>query len=101
MLELIGGIISMIFGALILIIGTALVPLGGGVGAAVAVCGSIPLIFGIIAILGGIMALQRRSWGLALTGAILCMISIGFYGLSFILGLVAIILIAISREEFA
>lgn len=91
----------MVVGGLIIFVGASLLPLTGGVGAAVAVCGSIPLIFGIIAVLGGIMALQRRSWGLALTGAILCMISIGFYGLSFILGLIAIILIAISREEFA
>jgi hypothetical protein len=96
---LIGGIIDLIFAAMILVIGAALVPLG--LGAAVVICAIIPLIFGLLAILGGIMAIQRRSWGLALTGAIFCMVSIGFYGLSFILGLIALILIAISKDDFA
>ena len=53
------------------------------------------IVLGILAIVGGICALQRRAWGLALTGAI----SGAF--LSWFLGIPAIILTALSKKEFA
>ncbi len=53
------------------------------------------IVLGILAIVGGIYALQRKTWGLALTGAI----SGAF--LSWFLGIPAIILTALSRKEFA
>ena len=53
------------------------------------------LAIGIIAIVGGIYALQRNKWGLALAGSICALVP------SFVLGLVAIILVATSRDEFA
>jgi len=51
------------------------------------------LILGIVAIAGGVAALRRRSFGLALAGAI-CSLP------SAILGILAIIFVSVSKEEF-
>ena len=48
----------------------------------------------IVAIIGGIYALQRRGWGMALAGAICSVFP------SQILGVLAVVFIAISRKEF-
>jgi hypothetical protein len=48
----------------------------------------------ILAIVGGVFALSRRIWGLALAG------SIGALFCSTVLGVVAIIFIALSKDEF-
>ncbi len=52
------------------------------------------LIIGVFALTGGIYALQRKLWGLALTGAIAATI---FW---FFVGIPAIVLTAQSKEEF-
>lgn len=52
------------------------------------------LFLGILAIIGGAFALQRKNWGWALAGSI-CALSP-----TFLLGLVAIILTTVSRNEF-
>lgn len=65
------------------------------------VCGAIGLIFCLFAIIGGIMALQRRMWALALVGSILGLLTIGFVGEASILSLIALVLIAMSKAEFA
>jgi hypothetical protein len=55
----------------------------------------IPLIILVaLAILGGIFAIQRKRFGLALTGAIAALLPFSP------LGLASIILLAISKEEF-
>jgi hypothetical protein len=54
------------------------------------------VILAIIAIIGGIFALRRRIWGLALFGAI-CAI---FSPLTWFLGVLAIIFVAIGKSEF-
>ena len=51
------------------------------------------LVLGIVAIAGGVTALRRRSFGLSLAGAI-CSLP------SAILGILAIIFVAVSKEEF-
>jgi|SRR4030042_118998 hypothetical protein len=51
-------------------------------------------IVGILAIVGGIYALRRKIWGLALAG------SIAAFFPSWIIGLPAIILTALSKNEF-
>jgi len=53
------------------------------------------LICGIVAIMGGIYSVQRRSWGLALAGSI-----IAFFPFC-IFGLVSVILLTLSKDEFA
>lgn len=49
---------------------------------------------GILGLVGGVYALQSKKWGLAIAGSI-CALSP-----TFILGLAAIILTALSRDEF-
>lgn len=51
-------------------------------------------IVGILAIVGGIYALKRKIWGLALAG------SIAAFFPAWILGLTAIVLTALSKNEF-
>ena len=63
-------------------------------------CGALGTIFGIFAIIGGIMAIQRKVWALALIGSILGLFTVGFIFEASILSLVALILIAISKDEF-
>jgi hypothetical protein len=54
---------------------------------------SLGLVLGIVAIVGGVSALRRRSFGLSLAGAI-CALPSG------ILGILAIIFVALSKREF-
>ena len=67
----------------------------------VIVCGAIAFILSILALLGGVMALRRRMWGLALVGSILGLFSIGFFGLSSLLSLIALIVLVMSKDEFS
>jgi len=55
------------------------------------------LALGVVAIVGGVMALQRTRWSLALVGAICALL----IPPPFILGILAIVFIALSREEFS
>lgn len=48
----------------------------------------------VLAIVGGIFCLQRKRWGWALAGSIIAILPFS------ILGLVAVILVAISKDEF-
>jgi len=52
------------------------------------------LITGVIIIIGGVYTLQRKHWGLALAAAILSFIPFN------LIGLAAIILVAMSKREF-
>ena len=51
------------------------------------------LVLGIVAIVGGVSALRRKSFGLSLAGAICALPSA-------ILGILAIIFVAVSKTEF-
>ena len=59
------------------------------------VCLAMPLIGVIFAFIGGIAALKRKSWGLALVGSLIGMIFAGG-----IFCLIALILVAISKDDF-
>jgi hypothetical protein len=63
-------------------------------------CGTLVLIFGAAALVGGYFTLVQERWTIALLGAILGMLSVGPYALGFLLGLIALILIAAGRDEF-
>lgn len=75
-------------------------PIFGFLGTIFLICGIIGITFSVLALLGGIMALQRKMWGLGLTGSILGLFIFGFYGISSLLSLVALILLAVSHREF-
>ncbi len=56
---------------------------------------AVPLVaLGVLAIVGGVHALQRKNWGLALAA------SIAVFFPSWVLGIPAIVLTSLSREEF-
>jgi hypothetical protein len=52
------------------------------------------LILGIVAIAGGVAALRRSSFGLSLAGAICALLPSG------VLGILAIIFVSVSKQEF-
>jgi hypothetical protein len=52
------------------------------------------LVMGILALVGGVLALRRKSWGLALTGAIASALPFN------ILGILAVVFIAMGQKEF-
>ena len=53
------------------------------------------LIIALLALVGGILALQRKKWAWALAGSIAAALSL------ILLGIPAIVLIALSKDEFA
>ena len=52
-------------------------------------------ITGILAVIGGVLAMKRRNWGLALAGAIAALMGGGH-----LLGILAIVFVAIGKKEF-
>ena len=50
----------------------------------------------VMPVIGGIFAIRRKSWGLALAGAICAIIS----PFTWMLGVASVVLIAVSRQEF-
>lgn len=64
------------------------------------ICNTIVILLAIIAVLGGIMAIKRKSWAVALIGSIFGLFTLGPLFISSILSLIALILIAVSKEEF-
>ena len=55
---------------------------------------SIALILSLLVLISGIYALERRYWGLSLAGSIIAAMTAGA------LGIAALVLIALSRDEF-
>jgi len=64
-------------------------------------CGSLLIILGIGAGLGGFVSLTKKHFYLAITGAIMGMLGIGFIYTGFLLCLIALILVATSKDEFS
>lgn len=64
------------------------------------ICGVVGMAFGAIAIIGGYFAIKRRNFAMAVVGAVFCLLSVGPVGISSILGLIGLILIAVSSHEF-
>lgn len=65
------------------------------------VCGAIIMVFGLIALMGAIMALMGKSWGLAVLGGVFGLFTLGpFLLLGSIFGLIGLILVAMSKDEF-
>jgi len=97
-LILIGALVGIAMGASLIWGGAMIVDISvysGGLAEILAICGIIWLVLGIIGLLGGIFAMQRKHFGLAIVGGIFSMLA----GL-FIFGLIGLILVAISKDEF-
>ena len=104
----VAGILSIVAGALGIIIGIAVATIGtigGGVlgelglpfiGRLVVTATAAPLALSAVAIVGGVYALKRRVWGLALAGAICALL----IPPTFVLGILAIIFVAMGKDEF-
>ena len=95
------GILSIVAGVLNLIVGILLATLLETVGFftgfwGMGAIGAPLIVLGIVSIVGGIFALQRRTWGLALAGAICAL----FPPPVIALGILSIIFIALSKQEF-
>ncbi len=64
------------------------------------VCVAVIIITSVLSIGGGFMALKRTRWGFALIGSIAAIVSIGPAYLCTILGIIALILLVLSKDEF-
>ena len=93
-----------VLGALIIGIGAlVLIPAGGNMfggipvyaGFGILIIAILVIALGALSVIGGVMSLQRHAWGWALAG------SIAAAFISTLFGLTSIILIAISKDEFA
>jgi len=62
--------------------------------------GSLMLMFGFIAMAGGVLGVMRIQWSIVLFGAICSTLALGWYYLSLLLGIIGIIVVGITREEF-
>ena len=61
------------------------------------------IMLGLIAVAGGILAIRRKVWGLALAGAICAIVPPHPWGYLIwtpALGILAVVLVALSRSEF-
>jgi hypothetical protein len=84
-----GLLAALVFGLFVLIW-----PSGGGLIALGAVIVIVCAALLVLAVVGGIDALRRRNWGLALAAAIIVTLPFS------LLGVAAIVLLALSKEEF-
>ena len=64
------------------------------------ICAAVVVIFAIIAMLGGLMAITKKSWGMGVLGGIFALLCIGPWGLASLLGLIGLILVVISKDDF-
>lgn len=105
-LEIVGGAFQLVAGAAVILVAGGIaggmrlaelprlafavpLPLIGGVG--------LPfIVLGTVALAGGISALQRKRWGLALAGGICTLLP-----MQTLLGVLAIVFVAMSRDEFS
>ena len=102
-LLLIAGILGLIMWGWVMAAGAVLFGIPGmpvDVSGIVTICGAIGIIFSILPLIGGIFAIQRKMWGLGVAGGVLGIFSLGFF-IGSILALIGLILVAVSRREFA
>jgi len=92
----VGGVLVFIMGMLEIVIGLVFLWLGSLANASGAlpgaICMTVFLILGILAMLGGISAIQRKNYALAVIGGVCSIISA--------IGIVGLILIIVSKEDF-
>lgn len=98
-LPVVGGVL-MLIGSLIYIVVGGIVAAGSTVALGVTLgesawgvaCGLLILLVGVISLLGGVFAIQKKYWVITIIG--------GIFVIPTIIGLVGLILVAVSREAF-
>ena len=95
-----GGVLVLIAGALALLWTSIMWTGFEMIGIGSWTCYVLELVFSIIAIIGGIFAMARRMFGLAVMGAIFSMLTLGFFFISPLLGLIGLILIMVGKDAF-
>lgn len=93
------GFLAMIQGIVMIAGGPALIDFSTTSSGLQILLGLVGIAFGFLSILGGLDARLRTKYRQSLTRAILGMVAFGF-GIGALLGLVAVILIALSQDEF-
>jgi hypothetical protein len=66
-----------------------------------AICAIVYIIISVIVLFGVLMAFSGRSWRVAMLGAVLALFTIGPFFIGSICGLIALVLIAVSHDEFS
>jgi hypothetical protein len=95
---LLAGVMALGQGLLYMVVGSAVGSYAPG--GFICFCGGLDFVFGLASIAAGVFALQRKSFMLCVIGAVLGMLGLGLL-IGFVFGLIALILIAISKEEFS
>ncbi|HIJ17534.1 MAG TPA: hypothetical protein HA364_07160 [Thermoplasmata archaeon] len=98
-MPVIGGILILLVslgylagGAFVAVAGSSLFWFDVSTSGLAALCGMVLLVLGLIVLLGGIFAIQRKHFGLALVAGILAIPSL--------LGIIGLILVIVSKDEF-
>ena len=97
-LAIISGVLGIIWGLVVVVLGAwgaAAVEEGWVLGVMYIPMGIVGIILGILAIVGGRRALALKSWGWALAGGICALFCGG------VLGILALIFVAVSKRDFA
>jgi hypothetical protein len=107
---MISGLIGIIYGLVFVSLSSTVIDVLGGTygedvlkmleGVLVA-CGVIWFIVGLIALIGGVFAIRRRRWGIAVVGGVFGLLTLGPWLIGSILGLIGLILVVISKDEFS
>ncbi len=64
------------------------------------ICSTIGIILSIFPLLGGVLSIKRKMWGFTIIMSIIGLFTIGPFLLSSILAFIALILLALSKNEF-
>jgi hypothetical protein len=58
------------------------------------------IIFSVVVLIGAMSSLMGWKWAVAMGASVICVLSFGPYFLATVIGLAALVLLALSREEF-
>lgn len=99
-LLIIAGVIAIGMGVLLAMGSSVAASVGVDVSGTLCICSALELLFGLGAIAGGVFSLKGEKFTLCILGAIVGLFSLGPIFIGSILSLIALILIAVSRDEF-
>jgi len=94
------GVLLLIAGVVNILTGVAFMSYTGVTPVEFEYCGAILAIMGILALPAWVFCMQRSHFAYCIAAAAITLFSIGPFFLSSLLGIVALVLIAVSHEEF-